>query len=35
MEIWIADIDEIKSISDIRELTSLLPEYEQEYSFGR
>lgn len=30
MEIWIADIDEIKSISDIRELTSLLPEYEQE-----
>ena len=30
MELWIADIDEIKSISDIRELTSLLPEYEQE-----
>ena len=30
MEIWIADIDEIKSISDIRELPSLLPEYEQE-----
>ena len=30
MELWIADIDEIKSISDIRELTYLLPEYEQE-----
>ena len=29
MELWIADIDEIKSISDLKNLTSLLPEYEQ------
>ena len=29
MELWIADIDEIKSISGLRNLTSLLPEYEQ------
>lgn len=30
MELWIADIDEIKSISDLQKLTELLPEYEQE-----
>lgn len=30
MELWIADIDEIKSISDLQKLTELLPAYEQE-----